>query len=165
MYSSVSDPARPLATQPNPASRPPMSTRSLGPNRSTSCPSKGTSQVSSSTNTVKVTWIADWSTLNVFCSGGTNNVQPYWKLATATMLRTLKKRISQRLSKSDDPAACRELLSAMVTPPIGMRVPTSGTRSRGAGEHASGTKSNAKAKVLVSPTPVDDLRQVASGTE
>src|ERR1700748_1406466 len=158
MYSSVSEPAHPLATQPNPASRPPMRTRSFGPNRSTRCPSKGTSQVSRSTKTVKVTWTEDWSTLSAFCKGGTNNVQPYWKLATATLLRTRKKRTSQGLSKNDAPAACREeVLSAMLTPPIGMRVPTSGTRSRGAREGAPGTRSNAKAKVLVSPTPVDDL--------
>ena len=67
---------------------------------------------------MNVTWMDAWSTFRCFCKGGTNNVQPYWKLATAIMLRTLKKRISQRLSKIDDPGACRVELSAMLTPPI-----------------------------------------------
>jgi len=67
---------------------------------STSQPSKGTSQVSSSTKTVKVTWTAACSTRRCFCSGGTNSVHPYWKFATAIMLRTLKKRMSQRFSRS-----------------------------------------------------------------
>src|SRR5215470_1293836 len=79
-------------------------TRSLGPNLSTNQPSKGTSHVSNRTKTVKAIWMTACSWPRCFCSGGTNSVQPYWKFATATMLRTLKKRITQRLS-SKDPVA------------------------------------------------------------
>ena len=69
---------------------------------------------------MKVTWTEDWSTLSAFCKGDTKRVQPYWKLATAIMLRTLKKRISQRLSNKDELDACRVELSAMLKPPIGI---------------------------------------------
>src|SRR5438067_429308 len=95
-YNTVSVSARPLPIQPRPAHRPPIATRSFGPNLSTSHPSNGTSHVSSSTKTVNVTWTAACSTRRCFCSGGTNRVQPYWKFATAIMLRMLKNRISQR---------------------------------------------------------------------
>ena len=95
----MSDSALPLPTQPRPAQTPPIITSSLGPNRSTSHPSNGTSQVSRRTKTVKVTWTAACSARKCFCRGGTNNVHPYWKFATAIMLRTLKKRMSQRFSK------------------------------------------------------------------
>src|SRR5207253_6142896 len=84
---------------------PPAMTRRRGPNLSTSHPSNGTSQVSSSTNTVNVTCTAACSAWSAFCSGGTNRVQPYWKFATATMLRTLKNRISQRLESRLSPVA------------------------------------------------------------
>ena len=54
-YRAVSDSALPAPTQPRPANTPPSITSSLGPNVSTSQPSKGTSHVSRSTKTVKVT--------------------------------------------------------------------------------------------------------------
>jgi uncharacterized coiled-coil protein SlyX len=50
-------------------------------------PSNGTSQVSRSTKTVNVTWMRACSCLRCFWRGGTKSVQPYWKFATATMLR------------------------------------------------------------------------------
>src|SRR5712692_6386405 len=73
-------------------------TSNRGPNLSTSQPSKGTSHVSSRTKTVKVTCTAACSAWRCFCRGGTKSVHPYWKFATATMLSTLKKRISHRFS-------------------------------------------------------------------
>src|SRR5712692_5804469 len=98
-YRAVSDSAFPLPTQPSPARTPPSITRSLGPNLSTSHPSNGTSQVSSRTNTVNVTWISACSCPRCFCSGGTKSVHPYWKFATATMLKMLKNRTTQRFPK------------------------------------------------------------------
>src|SRR5262249_514138 len=76
---------------------PPIITKRVGPNLSTSQPSKGTSQVSRSTNTVKVTEIAAAVAFRCFCRAWPTTAQPYWKLATATMLMLLAVRITQRL--------------------------------------------------------------------
>jgi hypothetical protein len=53
--------------------------------RSTRYPSKGTSQVSVSTNSVNATWIAALVQWNLAAIGFTNSVHPYWRLAIITM--------------------------------------------------------------------------------
>src|SRR5437868_2014716 len=57
-----------------------------------------------------------WSALRCFCSGGTNRVQPYWKFATATIPRMLKRRTTQRLDSLGSDAT-GAVGSAIDTPP------------------------------------------------
>src|SRR5215471_15939480 len=64
---------------------PPASTIQRGPMRSTIQPSKGTSQVSSRMKIVNATWISALVHPNFCWIGSTNNVQPYWRLATLAM--------------------------------------------------------------------------------
>src|SRR5258707_9096476 len=62
--------------------------------------------------------MAACSAWRCFCSGGTNSVQPYWKFATAIMLITLKRRISQRLdSRPGRMAPPASVVCAMAVPP------------------------------------------------
>src|SRR5258708_19436155 len=64
---------------------PPARTTSRGPKRSTRYPSKGTSQVSSATNTENATWIEARPQWNLASIGFTNSVQPYCRFAIMAM--------------------------------------------------------------------------------
>src|SRR5438105_3057485 len=81
----VSEPAYALITQATPHSAPPISTTARGPYLSTNQPSTGTSQVSSSTNSVNATWMSLRLQPCLVSIGVTNRVQPYWRLAIIDM--------------------------------------------------------------------------------
>src|SRR6267143_609274 len=68
-----------------PQSTPPITTIHFGPKRSTRYPSAGTSQVSSRTKMVNVTWMAALPQWYLSPIGPTNSVQPYCRLAIITM--------------------------------------------------------------------------------
>src|SRR4029077_16908510 len=74
-----------LSAQAIPTRIPPTNTTILGPKRSTSQPSIGTSQVSVSTKIAKATWIAARPQWYFSSIGVTNKVQPYCRLAIITM--------------------------------------------------------------------------------
>src|ERR1700730_14618279 len=76
---------------------PPTKTTILGPNRSTSQPSTGTSQVSVRTKIVNATWMAARPQGYFSPIGQTNSVQPYCRLAIITMQMMPATSCSQRI--------------------------------------------------------------------
>src|SRR5437764_6941817 len=98
-YRTDSEPAMELITHDSATRIPAATPTKRGPIRSTRYPSIGTSQVSTRTKIVNVTWIADRLHPRVSWIGLTNKVQPYCRLAIIDMQTTPRLSCHQRPSR------------------------------------------------------------------
>src|SRR5438094_9824265 len=85
-------------TQAMRARTPPNSTTGLGPKRSTSQPSIGTSHVSVMTKMLKATWMAARVQWYLDSMGPTKSVQPYCRFAIIAMQTMPRNSCSQRFA-------------------------------------------------------------------
>src|SRR5438105_3363891 len=102
-------------TQAMPTRMPPNSTTGLGPKRSTSQPSIGTSQVSVMTKMLKATWMAARPQWYLASMGLTKSVQPYCRFAIIAMQTMPRNSCSQRFAGRACDAA--DATEDMRTPP------------------------------------------------